>query len=1026
MDAPTIGGVPERSTAETVYLRAQLIYPIVLLVAFTVSSAVHTILISKTDEERVTSSVRGPGGKPLPVTKRKREEELQEGDHCTGSSVALRVFQYATAALILSFFANGAAIALHALQARGKPGFVGAWWCSEERTVYIVGSAFLYVYVLITLFDWSPSPNAVHLIIWTLGLIGETVILLSSVFLISGTHYVVHGKKRAAAEPLDGPGMWDLVDLSIGTVRLALVALMVSLYVILSTKRYLKERRLLDEEARRSSADESSPLLNGDGNPANYRTADGVEFGNANGAAEGDAGYQKQDQDAAFYRPQKLPHPTWFEYCRGYSVFFPYLWPSNSAKLQGLVLLCFILTVSQIAVNTLVPAQVGRVIDLFAENESTHTTPWLQLGLLIVYKLLQGSSGFLGSARALLWIPVSQHTYRALTTSAFEHVHSLSLDFHLGKRTGEVLSALNKGASINQFLEQVTFQVLPTLVDLIVAVIYLYIKFGAIYALFVSVITFYYLFLTIRMATTRADERRDMVNADREEEAVKNDSITSYETVKYFNAEKYEFKRYRDAVQTYQTAEAKVTWGVTYMNLCQSMVFIAGMLVAIMTCAFQVSQGTRTVGDFVLLVTYLGQLQGPLIYFGTFYRLVQQAMISGERLLELFKIQPTVTDGPHVKLLPRCTGHIKWNNVGFSYDNRRTALHDLSFECAPGSTTAFVGESGGGKSTVFRLMFRYYNCQKGSIEVDGQDVKDMTIDSVRKFIGVVPQDTILFNETLMYNLKYANPQATDEDVFEACRAAAIHDRIMAFPDGYLTKVGERGLRLSGGEKQRVAIARTILKNPKIIMLDEATSALDGETEQQIQSKLIGGKFGRDRTLLIIAHRLSTITHADQIIVLHAGTMVEKGTHEDLLALNGRYAAMWEKHCRAERAAEQARDYTRKAKKLLCQANLSRNDEMSDGYSSMGSSSILPTGLNSPVANDSVLDNASLTSQRDNVSNASISSRESNNGSEGTLHNDGCDDSHPDELADDEYSPEHEVDDPVQSHGSFAPGLPRPA
>jgi len=253
-----------------------------------------------------------------------------------------------------------------------------------------------------------------------------------------------------------------------------------------------------------------------------------------------------------------------------------------------------------------------------------------------------------------------------------------------------------------------------------------------------------------------------------------------------------------------------------------------------------------------MLTTYLAQLQGPLNFFGSFYRTVQQAMISGERLLELFKIQPTVTDQPHAESLPECSGRITWDKVAFAYDKRRPAIRDLSFECAPGSTTAFVGESGGGKSTVFRLMFRYYNCQGGSIKIDGRDVKDLTIDSVRRFIGVVPQDTILFNESLMYNLKYANPNATDDEVYEACRAAAIHDRIMAFPDGYMTKVGERGLRLSGGEKQRVAIARTILKNPKIIMLDEATSALDGETEQKIQSKLISGKFGTGRTLLIIA------------------------------------------------------------------------------------------------------------------------------------------------------------------------------
>lgn len=715
--------------------------------------------------------------------------------------------------------------------------------------------------MLITLFDWEGSPDLVHLIVWTLSLIGEAIILFSFAFLVTANRYVVGGAEKRPEEPAHGGDSWDIIDLSIGAVRLTLMALLVGLYITLSAKKYLKDRRLLDEEANRSDTDETSPLLGSNGDATSYHTQTNGQATNGhargssgfdNASSDTDTGFQKQDDDAAFYRPQKLPHKSWFEYCRGYTVFFPYLWPSKSTRLQVVVLLCFILVVIQRVVNVLVPWQITQVIAQLGDAKKEQNMPWNQLGLLVTYKLLQGPSGLLGSARALLWIPVSQHTYRALTTAAFEHVHSLSLDFHLGKRTGEVLSALNKGASINQFLEQVTFQVLPMLVDLLVAIVYFYLYFGPVYALFASIVTFYYLYLTIRMAATRADQRRDMVNADREEEAVKNDSITSYETVKYFNAEKYEFKRYRDAIIAFQVAEAKVTWGINHMNMCQSMVFMCGMLVAMMTCAYQVSKGDRKVEDFVGLVTYLGQLQGPLNFFGTFYRTIQQAMISGERLLELFKIQPTVIDKPNTETLPECDGHIKWDNVGFSYDKRRPALRNLSFECAPGSTTAFVGESGGGKSTVFRLMFRYYNCEDGSIQIGGRDVKDLTIDSVRQFIGVVPQDTILFNESLMYNLKYANPSATEEDVFEACRAAAIHDRIMAFPDGYRTKVGERGLRLSGGEKQRVAIARTILKNPKIIMLDEATSALDGETEQKIQSKLITGKFGTGRTLLIIA------------------------------------------------------------------------------------------------------------------------------------------------------------------------------
>ncbi|KAK4032867.1 P-loop containing nucleoside triphosphate hydrolase protein [Parachaetomium inaequale] len=767
------------------------------------------------------------------------------------------------------------------------------------------GSDNLRWLVGLSLLEWRHSPVIVHLIVWVLGLLGELVILATSVLVIAAGQYTTR-----ARIPENGFKNWDLVDLSIAGARVCLLVCLICLYAAVARGR-VEERRHHDEEVQQLDTDEASPLLNGSQGYhgcANGQATRRTPYGSTNGDARrnsnprGDQDHPQQDVEAAFYRPVKLPHKSWFEYCRGYSVFFPYLWPSKSARLQIVVLLCLVLVILQRIVNILVPAQLGVVTDVFERKNGDAV--WLKLGLLILYTLLQGPSGLLGSIRSILWVRVSQHTYRALTTAAFEHVHSLSLDFHLGKRTGEVLSALNKGAAINQFLEQVSFQMVPMLVDLLVAIVYFYVRFGSLYALFVSIITFYYLHLTIRMAATRADQRRDMVNADREEEAVKNDSIMSYETVKYFNAEKREFERYGNAVKKFQDAEAKVTYGINHMNMCQSVVFMCGLLIALLTCGYQVTRGDRTVGDFVLLVTYLNQLQGPLNFFGTFYRTVQSAMISGERLLELFKIQPTVVDKPGVKPLQDCSGHIKWNQVGFAYDKRRTALHDLSFECKPGTTTAFVGESGGGKSTVFRLMFRYYNCREGSIEIDGHDVKDLTIDSVRRFIGVVPQDTILFNESLIYNLKYANPSATEEEVHDACRAAAIHDRIMSFPDGYATQVGERGLRLSGGEKQRLAIARTILKNPKIIMLDEATSALDGETEQKIQSKLINGKFGQDRTLLIIAHRLSTITQADQIIVLHAGTVVERGTHLELLAREGQYAAMWKEHCRAERAAKQ--------------------------------------------------------------------------------------------------------------------------
>lgn len=403
--------------------------------------------------------------------------------------------------------------------------------------------------------------------------------------------------------------------------------------------------------------------------------------------------------------------------------------------------------------------------------------------------------------------------------------------------------------------------------------------------------------------------------------------MVAYETVKYFNAEQYEFDRYRGAVRGFQKSEYRVLFSLTLLNTSQNTVFMFGLLITCFIAAFQVSTGERKVGQFVALLTYMAQLQSPLNFFGTFFRSIQNALINSERLLELFREQPSVVDDPSAKPLPSCRGDIKFENVRFAYDARKPALNGLDFHCKPGTTTALVGESGGGKSTVFRLLFRFYDAGSGRILVDGHNVDDITIDSLRSNIGVVPQDTVLFNESIMYNLRYASPTVTEEEVYAACRAASIHDRILSFPDGYQTKVGERGLRLSGGEKQRVAIARTILKNPGIILLDEATAALDTETEEHIQGAL--STLSEGRTMLVIAHRLSTITTADQILVLNNGQVVEKGNHEELLAMKGRYSSMWRKQIRAQRAAAEAQAHQARAERLR---NASATAEVDDSSS----------------------------------------------------------------------------------------------
>ncbi|KAI8952018.1 ABC transporter-like protein [Xylaria longipes] len=925
----------DHSLVKSILTATQYLYSALLLCILLLVGALYSIYTARKQEDVIVPTVTGPGGRPLPVTKKRHINSTSQESEGRFSPAIRVLFQWLYAAVTLTFIGQGAAIATHALIQTTAEGD-HAWWCGEPKAVYTLGATFLYLFVFITLFESKHQPGPVFILIWSVALCMEIIIFTCDAITLSQPHKVMVHMGPTKFVTVDVMNQWDIIDLSLSGTRVCMIAGSVIVWFTAT----LMGRRAEREKCKREQdyhpeADESTPLLNPESR--GYHTS---SHSSSDVPTNNEASFAVVDEDAGFYRPEKLPHMTWLEYLRGYSVFFPYMWPAKQYKLQLVVMLCFVLLVLQRWVNIMVPYQIGLVTKelmdknrLGSDETATLPMPWASLALLILYKLLQGPSGLLGSWRTMLWIPVSQHAYRALTSSAFEHVHSLSLDFHLGKRTGEVLSALNKGASVNSFLEQVTFQVFPMVVDLFVAISYFYFKFDALYAVIVCIVTFYYLFLTIRLASKTANMRRAMSNADREEEAVKNDSIISYETVKYFNAEDFEFNRYRNAIKNFQKAEAQVTWSISSMNMYQSLVFMTGMLAAVMFGAYQVTQGQREVGDFVALITYLGQLQGPLNFFGTFYRTVQQAMISGERLLELFKQRPTVVDRPGVKVMTSCNGLVEFSKVKFAYDKRKPALRNLTFECRPGTTTALVGESGGGKSTLFRLMYRYFNCQAGKISVDGENVKDLTIDSVRRFIGVVPQDCVLFNDTLMYNLRYANQNATDEDIMAACQAASIHDKIMSFPDGYYTKVGERGLRLSGGEKQRVAIARTLLKNPKIIMLDEATSALDSHTEQQIQSRL--ANIGRGRTMLIIAHRLSTITHADQILVLNQGTIVEKGTHEELLELNGKYASLWNRQAKAEKAAEDARAAFRKAEKLMRKANISSPGEHDRGAAQSG-------------------------------------------------------------------------------------------
>ncbi|KAI5793306.1 hypothetical protein EDC01DRAFT_92199 [Geopyxis carbonaria] len=845
-------------------------------------------------------AARFPGGIP----------QAREADEKRLGSIRKATMNWLLIGVMVTLVGNSVNVIMHALSKRG-------WWCGKDYVISTVALFFIYAVLLISQIDSRLHPTCPHLFTWIVALVGEALVVAIRIV----AYEQALGKKPQKKQHIRW-GSWEIVDLSICCLRILFLLLLIGIYLCFIVVPSSEPKENADSE-------ETTGLLGGNGH------ANGADYGATNGKPGPAANTQ-----AGWARRTEVGKQSWWEYLRGYTIFFPYLWPSKQRRLQVLMLICVVLVILQRVINVLVPDQLGRVTNILSgEYGEKPRLPWIQISLYIFYRFLQGNMGILGAMRSALWIPIGQYSYQALSTSSFEHVHSLSLDFHLGKKTGEVLSALSKGSAINSFLESVTFQVVPMLVDLVVAIGYFFIKFDAYYALIVAVVTFLYLYLTVRMAQWRADIRREMVNKSREQDAVKNDSMVAYETVKYFNAEVYEFGRFRNAVQAFQRAEYKVNITLNIMNVSQSVVFTLGLLVACFLSAYQVTTGQTEVGKFVTLLTYLAQLQGPLQFFGTFYRSIQSSMINSERMLELFKEQPTVVDQPDAKKLEECSGEIAFKDVHFSYDSRKQALKGLNFVAKPGTTTAFVGESGGGKTTILRLLFRFYNVEGGAIEVDGHDVRDITIDSLRRHVGVVPQDTVLFNETVMYNLRYANVNATDEMVFDACRAASIHDKIMGFPDGYNTRVGERGLRLSGGEKQRVAIARTILKNPKIILLDEATAALDSETEQNIQHALTA--LSKGRTTLVIAHRLSTITTADQILCIQEGKIAEMGTHEELLALGKVYKGMWSKQIRAEKV--------QKAKALL--------DESPDTPVISSSSSSINDRSVSPPSTDQISETA---------------------------------------------------------------------
>ena len=581
---------------------------------------------------------------------------------------------------------------------------------------------------------------------------------------------------------------------------------------------------------------------------------------------------------------------------RSFGRLWPYLWRKDSVGSKVRIILAIILTVGGKFISVAAPFFLGKTVDAISEaNDSASVTDVMWIGIIA---LVLGYGGFrlfsvmISEGREYIFAPVGQRAQREVATATFAHLHKLSLRYHLEKRTGGLSRVIERGIrSIDFLFRFLLFNIGPTLLELAIVAIAFWAAFSWEFAVVAVVVTLSYIAFTIMTTEWRLRFRRDMNKKDTEANARAIDSLLNYETVKYFSAEDMEKGRYDIAMEGYQKAAIKSRTSLATVNIGQSFLMNLGLVLVVLLAARGIFQGEMTIGEITTVVLVMMQIYRPLNILGFAYREIKQALTDMEKMFSLLDLTPEIIDATDAKDLRAVKGAIEFNHVDFHYDANRPILHDVSFTIAPGEKVALVGPTGAGKSTISRILFRFYDISQGSVSIDGQDVSTLTQASVRRAIGIVPQDTVLFNDTIGYNIAYAKEGATQAEIEDAARAAQIHDFIQALPKGYETMVGERGLKLSGGEKQRVAIARTLLKNPPILFLDEATSALDNTTERDIQDAL--DMAAKGRTTLIIAHRLTTITGADKIIVLNNGRVVEQGTHDSLLLQNGLYARLWE-------------------------------------------------------------------------------------------------------------------------------------
>ncbi|MFL6660160.1 MAG: ABCB family ABC transporter ATP-binding protein/permease [Massilia sp.] len=568
---------------------------------------------------------------------------------------------------------------------------------------------------------------------------------------------------------------------------------------------------------------------------------------------------------------------------------FPYLWVYKWRVMAAMAAL-----IGAKLANVGVPLVLKKLIDqLSISPTNPHALLVLPLAALVAYGLLRLSTTVFTELREFLFSRVTQRAVRTIALRVFRHLHALSLRFHLNRQTGGMTRDIERGTrGVSSLISFTLFNILPTLVEITLVLGYLVTHYDIWFTVITAVALISYIVFTVMVTDWRTHFRRTMNDLDSKANTKAIDSLINYETVKYFGNEDYEAARYDEGLKSFENAAVKSQTSLSFLNTGQSLIIATAVTLILWRATEGVIAGTMTLGDLVLVNTFMIQLYIPLNFLGVIYREIKQSLADMERLFSLLDENREVADGPEARPLATHGARVAFSNVSFSYESKRQILFDVDFTIAAGTTTAVVGHSGSGKSTLSRLLFRFYDVNSGSISIDGQDLRAVTQESLRSAIGIVPQDTVLFNDTIEYNIAYGKPGATKADIIAAARAASIHDFIETLPDGYATMVGERGLKLSGGEKQRVAIARTLLKDPAILIFDEATSALDSKAEQAIQGQL--KEIAKNRTTLVIAHRLSTVADAQQILVLDHGRIVERGTHQLLLAANGLYAQMWER------------------------------------------------------------------------------------------------------------------------------------